>query len=188
VSLADCAAQAVLQWDRETAITMVAISGAETGGAWNNDAAGDPWWNYPGDPLYKTYSCGGHTSWGLWQVNMRWHYPRLQDATGSSDPCVWASYLSNPGANALMAAEILAGQGLSAWSTYNVGAHLAYIAQATAAVDAALGAQPAGPYIQPPIWPPLPVGFLTLRLVDPSAADRSVAPPARAVEPPPGYH
>lgn len=188
MSLAECAAQAVLQWPRDTAITMVAISGAESG--WRNDAAGDHWSIFPPDQqaTYRQYSCQGYTSWGLWQVNMRWHYPRLQDATGSSDPCVWASYLSNPGANALMAAEILAGQGLSAWSTYNVGSYRAYIAQATAAVDAALGVQPPTPYIPPPIWPPLPAGFLSLALVNPAAAGRSVAPPSRAVEPPPGYH
>jgi hypothetical protein len=188
VSLADCAAQAVLQWDRDTAIIMVAIAGAESG--WRNDAPSSvDVVGGPGDrPEWRQYACDGVYSWGLYQVHMPSHHARLQDVTGSASPCVWRDQLINPGFATVMAAEILAGQGLSAWSTYNVGAHLAYIAQATAAVDAALGVQPPGPYIQPPIWPPLPAGFLTLRLVDPSAAGRSVAPPARAVEPPPGYH
>lgn len=188
MSLADCAAQAVLQWDRDTAITMVAIAGAESG--WRNDAAGDHYSIFPPDqqPTYRQYSCQGYTSWGLWQINMRWHHPRLYDATLSTDPCVWAAYLSDPGANAYLAHEIWATQGLTAWSTYNNGAYRAYIAQATTAVDEALGVQPPRPVIPPPIWPPLPAGFLTLPMVDPLAAPRLDSLDVAPVEPPPGYH
>ena len=87
-----------------------------------------------------------------------------------------------------MAAEILAGQGLTAWSAYNNGAYRAYIDQATTAVDAALGVQPPAPYIPPPIWPPLPAGFLSLPLVPPSAAHRLRSLDVAPREPPPGYH
>ena len=188
MSLADCAAQAVLQWPRDDAITMVAIAGAESG--WRNDARGDHYSIFPPDQqaTYRQYSCDGYTSWGLWQVNMRWHYPRLQEVTFSTDPCVWAAQLSNPGFNAVMAAEIRSGQGLSAWSTYNNGAYRSFIDQATAAVDEALGVGPPPPVIPPPIWPPLPAGFLTLPMVDPLAAGRLASLDVAPVEPPPGFH
>lgn len=187
MSLADCAAQAVLQWSRDDAITMVAIGGAESG--WRNDAPGDHYSIFPPDQqaTYKLYSCNGYTSYGLYQVNMRWHHARLYAVTLSTDPCVWAAQLSDPGFNTVMAAEIRSGQGLSAWSTYNNGAYRAYIDQATVAVDAALGVTPPTPYIPPPIWPPLPPGFLRLPMVDPLAARHLWSLDVAPVEPPPGF-
>ena len=188
MSLADCAAQAVLQWPRDTAITMVAISGAESG--WINgrpstvDVVGGP-----GDRAeWRQYACDGVYSWGLYQVHMPSHHARLQDVTFSTLPCVWRDHLIDPGFATVMAAEILSGQGLSAWSVYNNGAYRTYIDQATAAVDEALGVGPPPPVIPPPIWPPLPAGFLLLPLVDPLAAGRLVSLDVAPVEPPPGYH
>ncbi len=167
---------------------MVAIGGPESG--WRNDAPGDHWSIFPPDQqaIYRQYSCQGYTAWGIWQVNMRWHYSRLQEVTFSSDPCVWAAQLSDPGFNAVMAAEIRAGQGYSAWTGYNTGAYLDYIAQATAAVDAALGVQPPEPVLPPVVFPPLPAGFLTLPSVDVSAARRLGSLDVTPHEPPPGYH
>jgi hypothetical protein len=188
MSIEDCAAQAVLQWDRDTAITMVAIAGGESG--WINDRpSGVDVVGGPGDrPEWQQYACNGVYSWGLYQVHMPSHHARLQDVTFSTDPCVWRDHLINPGFATVMAAEILAGQGLSAWSIYNNGAYRAYIDQATAAVDAALGGAPPSPIPPEPIWPPLPAGFLALPLVDVLAAPSSVFPDTPAVEPPPGFH
>jgi len=151
MTISDAAEQAVLQWARDTAITMVAIAGAES--SWRNDANGDPWWAFPLDqqPTKKLYSCDGYGSIGLWQIHMPAHHARLYEVTWSTDPCVWRDALCNPGFNCIMAAEILSGQGLSAWSTYNNDAYLDYIDQATEAVDAALAPLP-------PALPPTPPG------------------------------
>lgn len=188
MSLADCAAQAVLQWPRDVAINMVAIAGAESG--WINgrastvDVVGGP-----GDRAeWRQYACDGVYSWGLYQVHMPSHHYRLEAVTGSASPCVWRDHLTNPGFATVMAAEILSGQGYSAWSVYNNGAYRAYIDQATAAVDEALGVQPPTPIIEPPIWPPLPAGFLRLPLVPPSAAHLLSSLDVAPREPPPGYH
>lgn len=187
MTLADCAAQAVLQWSRDDAITMVAIAGAESG--WRNDAFGDHYSIFPPDQqaVYKQYSCNGYTSWGLYQINMRWHHDRLYAVTWSTDPCVWRDSLCDPGFATVMAAEILSGQGYTAWSVYNNGAYRTYIDQATRAVDEALGIQPPTPVIPPPIWPPLPPGFLTLPMVDPLAAMYLSSLDVAPVEPPPGF-
>ena len=188
MTLADCAAQAVLQWPRDTAITMVAIAGGESG--WVNgcpstvDVVGGS-----GDRAeWRQYACDGVYSWGLYQIHMPSHHDRLYDVTLSTDPCVWRDHLIDPGFNTVMAAEILSGQGYTAWSVYNNGAYRTYIDQATLAVDEALGLQPPAPYIPPPIWPPLPAGFLTLPMTDPMAAMRLSSLDVAPVEPPPGFH
>lgn len=188
MSLADCAAQAVLQWSRDDAITMVAIAGAESG--WINDRpSGSDVVGGPGDrSSWRPYACNGVYSWGLYQIHMPSHHARLQDVTGSPDPCIWRDHLIDPGFNTVMAAEIRSGQGLSAWSVYNNGAYRAYIDQATVAVDAALGVGPPPPVILPPIWPPLPAGFLALPIVDVLAAPRLASLDVAPVEPPPGFH
>jgi hypothetical protein len=210
MALVDCAEQAVLQWERDDAITMVAIAGAETGGSWANDAQGDHIDDLvayvaaqagilPGTPAYEQlseqywaeygpYACNGYTSFGPWQINTRWHYPSLQDRTGSDQPCVWRDYLFNPGGNVSMAREIWESQGLTAWTTYRLGWHYAYIDQATVAVDEALGGPPTPRPLPPPIWPPTPADFLTLPLVDVLAAPAALFPDTPAVEPPPGFH
>lgn len=172
MSIEDCAAVAVLLWDRDTAITMVAIAGAESG--WDPAAPGDPWWIFPVDqqPTKKLYSCDGYGSIGMWQIHMPAHHARLQVVTGSTDPCVWRDNLTVTGFNGDMAAEILAGQGFEAWSCYNNDAYLDYVDQATIAVDTALGfiVPPTKPPVLPPFPPVLPVAsirFLQLTPVQP---------------------
>jgi hypothetical protein len=232
MTLADCAAQAVLQWPRDDAITGVAIAGAESG--WRTDAQGDHidtlvgyyathWGLNPDAPLpvlpawaqqearglgldpagaaaagrslrqefwrvWGPIACNGYTSFGAWQINTMYHQGPVRDATHSSDPCVWRDALFDVGFNCLLAHDIWAEAGWIRWSTYNGGQYAAYIDQATTAVDAALGVTPPTPVIPPPIWPPLPAGFLTLPIVDPLAAPSSLFPDVAPVEPPPGFH
>lgn len=104
-------------------VVMTAIAGAESG--WIADRNGDK--DLPGP------NCDGYTSWGLWQIHSV-HSAYLTAQTGSSDPCVWAKWLSDPTNNAKAAVAIYEGQGLAAWTTYNTGAYLAYLSAAQAAV------------------------------------------------------
>ena len=116
---------------------MVSIAGAETGGSWVDNAAGDPLSIYSdGGASEAAYSCGGRTSFGLWQINLPAHYPYLRSATGSASPCSWATWLYNPGNCALAALAVYRSQGLGAWTTYQTGAWRAYLPQAQAAVAA----------------------------------------------------
>jgi hypothetical protein len=112
-------------------VVMVAIAGAESG--WDDSAQGDYGLGGP--------SCGGYTSWGLWQVH-NVHAAYLTQQTGSSDPCVWARWLYDPANNAAAAWALLSGDvpgGLSNWTTWNTGAYRAYLGQAAAAVAAVGG-------------------------------------------------
>lgn len=137
---------------------MLAIAGAETGGSYNAGAAGDC--GLPGP------SCGpcddggeGATSWGAWQIHSV-HSAYLERATGSSDPCAWRTFLSDPVNCARAALAVYDGQGLGAWTTYNTGAYRAHLAQAEAALASLssgggqlgrLGAPSPGPS-GPPAW------------------------------------
>ena len=118
---------------------MVAIAGAES--AWVDNAAGDPLSIYrDGGASEAAYSCGGRTSFGLWQINLPAHYPYLRTATGSTSPCAWAAWLYTPGNCARAALAVLGSQppfNLGAWTTYQTGAWRAYLAQAQAAVASA---------------------------------------------------
>jgi hypothetical protein len=186
MSLADAALYATLYWGRDDAIIMVAIAGAESG--WRNDAQGDHYTIFPlnQQPIYLAYSCNGYTSFGLWQVNTRWHNDKLERRTGSTDPCVWRDLLFDPDSNANIAREIWGAQGFSAWSTYNNGDYRAYIDQATTAVDAVLPAPPGPPPWWPPL-PPLPYFLLDLDPVEPPAAAVSDFRDLAPVEPPGPY-
>jgi hypothetical protein len=169
MSIADAAEAAIQFWSREDAVTAVAIAGAETGGRWNNDARGDPASAYPDDPLYAYYACEGYTSFGPWQINTRWHYDKLQAVTGSFLPCNWRDYLFDPYRNASIAHWLWEESGWQPWTTYRLNLHRAYLAQAQAAVDAAIGPPPQ-PGGEPPLTPIEPPGAS----VEPPAA---VAPP-----------
>lgn len=126
----------------DLATLMVAIAGVESG--WNPSADGDSISTYP--QLAGLPNCNGYTSFGLWQINSS-HSAYLRQATGSSDPCVWAAWLHDPLNNARAADVILRYQGLSAWTDYRTGAYRRYWDQAAAAVAAARQAAqtPGGP-------------------------------------------
>jgi len=138
--------------------------------------------------VWGPLACGGYTSFGAWQINTMFHQGQLNDATHSYDPCVWRDALFEVGFNAYLAHEIWMEGGWGRWSTYQGGQYRGYIDEATAAVDAALGGQHPPPVVPPPIWPPLPAGFLTLPIVDPLAAMHLSSLDVAAVEPPPGFH
>jgi len=138
--------------------------------------------------VWGPIACNGYTSFGAWQINTMFHQGNLRDRTLSGDPCVWRTYLFDVGANAQVAHDIWLEAGWIRWSTYQGGQYRAYIAQATAAVDDALGPEPAKPQIPFPIWPPLPAGFLTLPMTDPMAAMHLSSLDVAPVEPPPGFH
>ena len=171
----DVAVAALLYWTPSGAIFAVAIAGAES--FFNPRAQGDPWWSFPADQqaVYLLYSCNGYTSIGAWQINMRWHYPALNAATGSWDPCVWATWLYNLDHSASLAHAIWESSGFGAWSTFNSGAYLAYLDAATVAV--AFAAPPIGPP-PGPLPPPGPV-------VPVEPPRQAVEPPWAAVTPPP---
>jgi hypothetical protein len=116
-------------------VVMVAIAGAETGGTFAVNAAGDPATDYPGVP-----SCSGWTSFGLWQVHLV-HGALLQQLTGSADPCVWASWLAVPANCAQAALQVMGPEhALTPWTTWNEGTYSGWLPDAEAAVRAALGA------------------------------------------------
>ena len=108
-------------------VVMVAIAGAES--SWIADQNGDK--GLPGP------ECEGYTSWGLWQIHSV-HSTWLTEQTKSTDPCVWARWLSDPANNAKAAVAIYEGQGLNAWTTYQTGAYLGYLPAAQAAVAATI--------------------------------------------------
>ena len=147
MSLSDCAAAAVATFPDQTVqttagalplpVVMVAIAGAESVG-WHDRAAGDPLSIYrDGGASEAAYSCGGLTSFGLWQINLPAHYPYLQGVTGSASPCYWATWLYSPTNCATAALAVYQSQGLGAWTTYNDGSWQANIAKAQAAVTPA---------------------------------------------------
>ena len=141
-----CARSAVLFWDLPTAITMVAIAGAESN--WNREAGGDSpaqleaagayesakrarEWNCP------TGSDHGPSSWGYWQINVGWNHDFLVPMSGFRDPCWIASWLKIGSNNARAANVILGRQGFDAWTVYRHNIHLNYIDEATSAVHQA---------------------------------------------------
>ncbi|MGB9887913.1 MAG: hypothetical protein ACPLRW_13110 [Moorellales bacterium] len=148
----DCA-RAILKYvsDRDTAVTFVAIAGAESG--WRLDARGDC-----GN---GSWSCNGCCSWGPWQVNICAHYPWLKDVVGSTDPCAIARWLTASYDNsARAAATVKARQGFCAWTVYEKwcsprhnGRYRDFLDEARQAVDAALAEQPQPPP-QPQPYPP----------------------------------
>lgn len=142
MSIEECAAKAVEWWDRSTAITMVAIAGGES--SYNANARGDHLSIFSQfyQDLYAPYACDSYLSFGYWQIFLGVHHGRILAMSGISDPCGQAGWLFNAFNNARAAASILADQGFIAWSIFNNGAYLAFLAVATAAVDEALGAGP----------------------------------------------
>ena len=148
MSIEDAARVALRFWEFGDAVKMVAIAGVESG--WRNDARGDPlsYFHNQGIYSYDPYDCEGYLSFGLWQIFQGVHYHTLIGLTGSRDPCYWRNWLFNPDQNGSVAFMIWTGRkkaGLdpfTAWSVYNNGAYLNYMAQALAAVERALPGVP----------------------------------------------
>ncbi len=82
--------------------TAVAIALAESGG--DTEALGD-----------VDITLGG--SWGLWQINLKWH-PEFYDDPNS---------LQDPQTNARAAYDIYRHGGFNAWSTYKSGRYKAFL-------------------------------------------------------------
>lgn len=136
---------------------MVAIAGAETDGSWSGSAAGDPLSIYrDGGAAEQAYSCGGKTSFGVWQVNLPSHAAMVAALSGipASNPCGQAAWLADFANAAKAAYAVYRSQGLGAWTTYQTGKYLHYLAKAQAAVSAALAATTPPPTSQPPTSQP----------------------------------
>lgn len=140
---------------------MVAIAGAESG--WVDDRAGDPGTG-PG-------SCGGYTSFGLWQIHLPAHASMLEQLMGSADPCAQAAWLAVPEHCARAALLVYQSQGLGAWTSWQTGAWRAYLPQAQAAIaqlEAGSGSSagsgsgsgvPGQPLLPSAAWPAVVIGL-----------------------------
>lgn len=211
MAIEDAAVAAVPLWTRDNAITMVAISGAESGYAVG--AAGDhidflACWRWerelrrgechgPHYELYRAelweelgaYACNGYTSIGLWQIHMPGIADTLIGVTGSHDACEWAAYLEDAAHNAAMARMIFDYQGFNAWTMYRNRGYENYIQEATVAVDAAIAGElpPEAPPLYPLTPPLLPfpsASFLQLAPRDPADPADSRFLELAPVEPP----
>ncbi len=147
------------KWDQQTAITMVAIVGAES--AWEPTIGGDtPRTLFELESPFAEdalgYNCplgnmDGPASWGLWQIFMPLHAQnRVNDKLVPSedsllgrlgapidDPCQTAAWLRDPVNNAQAAAAILELLGFQAWTAFVTGAFKNFLPEAEAAVQAA---------------------------------------------------
>jgi len=171
VTIEQAANVAVQHWRRDDAIVMVAIAGGES--SWRHDAEGDGVSIFPpGEQAqYRRWSCNGFTSFGAWQVNLRWNHPHITRISGLTDPCAMARWLKNWANNARAARVIFDNQGFRAWTIYNIGAYRQHLDRARVAVDAALRRGPVPFNLQTPQLAHLPTV--------------AVPPPPTPVEPPP---
>lgn len=69
------------------------------------------------------------TSYGLFQINIDAHYPKLKNWTKSNDMTVWKEWLKNPDNNIFAASQVYHSQGLGAWTVYKTGAYKQYMGQ-----------------------------------------------------------
>jgi len=134
-----CGKAALAHWSKEDAITMLAIAAAESGSF--TALHGDSVELVHGNPAL---ACNNMLSHGAWQVYMGVHSDKLIKLTGSLAPCDWAKYLEDPNKCAEVAWMVWHERGgglngLKAWSTFNVGAHLQHMARATEVIN---GLQP----------------------------------------------
>jgi len=125
------------RFPRDIALLMIAISGAEAG--FRADAKGDPVSSFPPaeQAEYAKYAVDGYTSFGPWQINLRWNREHLGALTGSRDPRKWRDYLFVVNNSGDAAKRVYASQGPSAWSTYSGGQYSAFTERAVIAYDAA---------------------------------------------------
>jgi len=129
---------------------MLAIAGAESG--FDPLASGDRLDSFaPGtQPAYEPYAVNGYLSFGLWQIFLGVHTPRIQGLSGYTDGPDLVRWLQDPANNAKAAATILADQGLGAWSVYNNGRWQDFEIEASAALSGAIeraNRQQRGPYV-----------------------------------------
>jgi hypothetical protein len=136
--------------DRETAVALTAIAGAES--QWWPDALGDSpamleALGFPSTAaVARTFNCPlgseeGPASVGLWQIFMPVWRPALRDQLQAPgvDPCELRNWLMDPHNNARAAAMVLREhRSLDAWTTYSRNLHLPYMPMAEQAVDFAL--------------------------------------------------
>lgn len=138
MALADVAAAARAVLPASIEDTMVAIGGAETGGAWDNppssvDVASD-----------NPYTCPAYSiqpapfSFGTWQVNLQANRSLIAPMAGVTTPCGIADWIMASYVNAARAAlAVYRSQGYGAWTTYRDGRYLAYLPAARAALGTA---------------------------------------------------
>ncbi len=146
MSAADAAAVAVTLWSPTDAVTAVAISGAES--SWTLTAAGDrpnefdpvvyaellPWTCPP-------YTSNAPTSIGPWQVNLS-----NRGVLPYTNNCANMQWLMASWSNSAQAAHALwQRDGFQPWATYTDGRYRNFLAQAQAAVNAALAVSPPPP-------------------------------------------
>lgn len=91
------------------------------------------------------------TSYGLFQINIDAHYPKLKNWTKSGDMEVWKTWLKNPDNNIFAASQVYHSQGLGAWSVYTSGAYKQYMGQ-TFQVKGDPGDPGGQPAAQETIW------------------------------------
>ncbi|MDE3095774.1 MAG: hypothetical protein KGK07_07220 [Chloroflexota bacterium] len=127
--------------EKPTAVVMLAVFGAESGGTWDRRTRGDSIAELAAWPesqaMVRECNCVGYGSWGAPQIFMPVHAAWLKEQTGVDSPCFWAAWLCEVPHAVEAAAVILASQGPGAWSTYTGGEWLAHLAQAQAAYAAA---------------------------------------------------
>ena len=126
-------------------VVMVAIAGAESG--WNPQADGDCGLDGPACGTCPNVS-GGATSWGLWQIH-NVHAAYLTQATGSTNPCTWRSWLFVPANNAKAAWALWGGNlatFLGNWSTWSNKAYIAHLSAAQTAYQAATASSATSPF------------------------------------------
>lgn len=117
---------------------MIAIAGAESG--FDPLASGDRLDSFSAEtqPAYAPYAVNGYLSFGLWQIFLGVHTPRIQAMSGYVDGPDLVRWLQEPRNNAKAAASILADQGLGAWSTFNNASWQRYEIEASAALSTAI--------------------------------------------------
>lgn len=139
MAIDDVARVALLHWTTSEALTMVAIAGCESG--YRADARGDAVSAFPPErrPSLAPYACNGFTSFGPWQIHQPAHFDKLERATGSTDPCVWAEHLMDYPNNGRIAKEVWDNAFYGAWTCYNTGAYQNHMLEAITALDRVSG-------------------------------------------------
>jgi len=130
----EVARAALKAFPHEKVEIMVAIAGAES--AYRLDARGDALASFAPEAQlkYEAMAWGGYLSFGPWQIFLGVHSQRVARLSGLSSQGALAIWLFDADNCAKVAAEILAEQGLEAWSTYSNGQYLQFEIEASAAV------------------------------------------------------
>lgn len=145
MSIEDATNAAIDWFPSADRLTMIAIAGAESN--WNPTAEGDRLDSFSPEAQarYAPFAFGGYLSFGYWQIFLGVHTDLVRLQSGLKTPGELATWLMNGSNNARVAATILASQGKEAWSTYNDAQYLSRETEASAALAAAIKADPANP-------------------------------------------